>query len=152
MSDAITIASDLVRQCEGCVLTAYPDPGSGGAPWTIGYGSTRIDGHAVKPGQTITLDQAEEALQAELVPALATVDRLAPGLNDHQRAALASFVYNLGAGAFQASTLLRKLLAGDIAGASAEFPRWVYADGRKLPGLVKRRDLERAVFDGAVVP
>jgi lysozyme len=152
VTDALAMAATLCRQTEGCVLTAYPDPASGGAPWTIGYGTTRLDGRAVQPGQTITLDEAEAALQDELQGCLATVDRNAPGLTEGQRAALASFVYNLGAGAFQSSTLLRLLHEGDTAGAAEQFGRWIYGGGKVMPGLVKRRALERAVFLGQVAP
>lgn len=150
--NALEIAATLVRQFEGFRAVAYPDPASGGDPWTIGYGSTVVNGRKVQPGQTITMDEAEAALQDELVPSLATVDRNAPGLTDGQRAALASFVYNLGAGAFQTSTLLRLIVQGNLSEAADEFPKWCHAAGKVMPGLVKRRAMERSVFLGDVVP
>ena len=60
--------------------------------------------------------------------------------------ALVSFAYNVGAANMAASTLVRKLNAGDINGAAAEFDRWVFSGGARLAGLTKRRDAERALF------
>ena len=67
-------------------------------------------------------------------------------LTDNQFDALCSFVFNLGSGAFQSSTLRRRLNRGDYEGAANEFPRWVFAGGRKLKGLIKRRSDERLLF------
>ncbi|RIQ11209.1 lysozyme, partial [Bordetella avium] len=64
---------------------------------------------------------------------------------DSVRVALASFVYNVGPGAYGGSTLTRKLRAGDLAGACRELPRWVYAGGNKLRGLERRRDAEMRI-------
>ena len=69
-------------------------------------------------------------------------------LEDGQFDALCSFVFNLGSGSLQSSTLKRKINRGDYIGASDEFPRWVYAGGRKLKGLIKRRNHERLMFIG----
>nr|WP_276554179.1 lysozyme [Cupriavidus gilardii] len=69
-------------------------------------------------------------------------------LTDGQRTAFVSFTYNVGRGAFCGSTLVRKLNAGDYVGACNELPRWVYAKGVKLPGLVNRREQERALCLG----
>ncbi|OFE11395.1 hypothetical protein PHACT_12625 [Pseudohongiella acticola] len=63
-------------------------------------------------------------------------------LNDNQLAALTSFVYNVGEGAYRDSTLLKKLNAGDYEGACKELSRWVFADGQKLRGLERRRAQE----------
>ncbi len=67
-------------------------------------------------------------------------------LTQNQFDALISFVFNLGIGNFRTSTLLKKLNAGDYTGAAKEFPPWVRADGKQLPGLIKRRDAEKALF------
>jgi len=67
-------------------------------------------------------------------------------LSDDQTAALADFIYNLGAGNFRSSTLLRKLNAGDYAGAAAEFDKWDYAGGKELAGLLRRREAETTLF------
>lgn len=134
----------LTKASEGCVMKAYPDPGSGGAPFTIGYGHTL----GVKRGMIWTQDQADEALEADLMHASGEVDKL---IGTHpttqgQYDALTDFVFNVGAGALRSSTLLKKHLAGDYAGAKAEFGKWVYASGRKLPGLVKRRAAEAELY------
>lgn len=138
-------AIDLVKHFEGLYLTAYLCPA--GVP-TIGYGHT--DG--VRMGQTITEAQADAFLAADLAEVAADVDRYVKVLlTDDQRSALASFVFNLGAGSLASSTLLRKLNVGDAAGAAAEFGRWTKArvGGQMvdLPGLVARRAAEQALFE-----
>ncbi|NUB05801.1 lysozyme [Azospirillum sp. Vi22] len=135
----------LVRHFEGLYLKAYLCPA--GVP-TIGYGHTA----GVRMGQTITSLQAEVYLRADMAEAAAAVDQLVKvPLTDQQRGALASFVFNLGAGSLQSSTLLRLLNQGDYAGAAGQFGRWVFATvkGKKqvLDGLVKRRAAERALFE-----
>lgn len=137
-------AVDLVKHFEGLYLTAYLCPA--GVP-TIGYGHTA----GVTMGETITAEQADAFLAADLTEAAGHVDALVTvALNDDQRGALSSFVFNLGAGSLQSSTLLRLLNAGDYAGADGQFGRWVYAtvNGKptKLPGLVARRAAEAALF------
>lgn len=139
-------AVDLVKHFEGLYLKAYLCPA--GVP-TIGYGHTA----GVALGQTITEDQANTFLAADLTGAAASVDHLVTvTINPQQRGALASFVFNLGAGNLESSTLLKKVNAGDFAGAAGEFGKWVYStvDGRKvvLQGLVKRRAAESALFQG----
>lgn len=69
-------------------------------------------------------------------------------LRDHERAAVISFIYNVGEGNFYKSTMLKKLNRGDIAGACNELPKWVYAKGKRLQGLVNRREDERLVCLG----
>ncbi|NUB07006.1 lysozyme [Azospirillum sp. Vi22] len=137
-------ALDLVRHFEGLYLKAYLCPA--GVP-TIGYGHTA----GVRMGQTITSLQAEVFLRADMDAAARDVDRLVKvPLTDRQRGALASFVFNLGAGALQTSTLLRLLNQRDYAGAAGQFGRWIYAtvNGEKveLEGLKKRRTAEKALF------
>lgn len=137
-------AVDLVKHFEGLYLKAYLCPA--GVP-TIGYGHTA----GVKMGQTITADQADGLLASDLTDAAGRVDALVKvPLNDDQRGALSSFVFNLGAGSLQSSTLLKLLNAGDYAGAAGQFGRWVYAtvNGKptRLPGLVARRAAEAALF------
>ncbi len=74
---------------------------------------------------------------------MGAVDKALPKLKPETRAALGSFTYNVGVGAFNSSTLLRKAKSGDLIGACNELTRWVYAGGRKLKGLVIRREAER---------
>jgi GH24 family phage-related lysozyme (muramidase) len=101
----------LLKTWEGCRLSAYPDPASGGAPWTIGYGHTGPD---VVPGLTITQQEADALLQKDVADAACAVERLLPGVSllPRQRDALISFCFNVGVGALETSTLRRRLLAG----------------------------------------
>lgn len=132
----------LIKEFEGLSLVAYQDAVG---VWTIGYGTTR----GVYPGMRITLEQAEEFLRRDLQRFESAVNQLVRvPLNADQFSALVSFVYNVGEGAFADSTLLAKLNRGDYDGASDEFLRWVYAGGRVLPGLERRRRAERALFRG----
>lgn len=141
---ALAIALPLVGYFEGRSLVAYLDPV--GIP-TICDGITQ----GVALGQSKTDAECDALLAAELGQAVATVDRLVRlAQPDSRRAALASFVYNVGGGAFERSTLLRKLNKGDIAGACAELSRWVYAGGCVLPGLVKRRAAERKLCEAGL--
>ena len=131
---------NLVKRFEGLELKAYRD--SVGI-LTIGYGHT----HAVKAGDIITGEQADAFLREDLQVAELTVNtNVKVKLTQGQFDALVSFVFNLGSGNFVKSTLIRKLNAGDYAGAADEFGKWVNAGGKKLPGLVKRRAAEREVF------
>ena len=135
----------LIKSAEGLRLKAYPDPGTGGVPWTIGYGSTA----GVTRNMVITETRAEQMLAADLVRFERIVERLVRvPLNQGQFDALVSFTYNVGEGNFTKSTLLRKLKAGDTAGAAEQFSRWVHAGGKVLPGLITRRAAERASFLG----
>jgi len=133
----------LIQKWEGCArlradgrFDAYPDPGTGGAPWTIGWGSTGPD---IARGTIWTQAQCDARLSRDLDRYAAEVSRAlgdAP-TSQHQFDALASFHYNTGA--IQRATLTKKHIAGDHAGAQAEFGRWVHAGGRVLEGLRKRR-------------
>lgn len=137
----------LIKQFEGCKLTAYQD--SVGV-WTIGYGWTQpVDGKPIRAGMTIKQETAERLLKTGLVSYESDVSRLVKvGLNQGQFDALVSFTYNLGARSLSTSTLLRKLNAGDYAGAADEFLRWNKAGGKVLNGLTRRREAERALFLG----
>ena len=134
-------AYDLVRHFEGCKLTAYRD--SGGV-LSVGFGHTGPD---VTEGMTVTQAEADRLLEKDLQAAARSVLQMASvPLTDAQLGALASFVYNVGAGRFRTSTLRVLLNKSDFAGAANQFPRWAYAAGRELPGLVKRRAAERDLF------
>ena len=134
----------LTEQFEGCKLNAYPDPGTGGAPWTIGYGHTGPDVH---PGLTITQEQAEELLMQDTQKAAAAVNAKVTGdITQEEFDALVDFVFNVGAGNFAASTLLKKVNAGDFQGASHEFEKWDMAAGKHMAGLLRRRQAEELEF------
>lgn len=135
----------LIKEFEGCRLTAYQD--SVGV-WTIGYGWTQpVDGKPIRAGMTIKQETAERLLKTGLVSYENDVSRLVKvGLTHRQFDALVSFTYNLGARSLSTSTLLRKLNAGDYAGAADEFLLWNKAGGKVLNGLTRRREAERALF------
>ena len=135
----------LIKEFEGCKLTAYQD--SVGV-WTIGYGWTQpVDGKPIRAGMTIKQETAERLLKTGMVSYESDVSRLVKvGLTQGQFDALVSFTYNLGALSLSTSTLLRKLNAGDYAGAADEFLRWNKAGGKVLNGLTRRREAERALF------
>jgi GH24 family phage-related lysozyme (muramidase) len=143
----------LLKTWEGCHLSAYPDPASGGAPWTIGYGHTDPE---VAPGLTITQQQAEAWLQKNVAYAASAVERLLPGvaLVPHQRDALISFCFNVGVGALETSTLRKRLLAGESAPRvlQEELPRWCKGPHGPVEGLKRRRAAEVAHATGAIAP
>ncbi|HEQ3519056.1 TPA: lysozyme [Citrobacter freundii] len=137
-----------IKDFEGCSLTAYPDPRTGGAPWTIGYGWTHpVDGKPIKPGMTIKQETADRLLKTGLVSYENDVLKMAKvKLTQGQFDALVSFAYNVGSRALSTSTLLRKLNDGDVNGTADEFLRWNKAGGKVLNGLARRREAERALF------
>jgi lysozyme len=131
----------LTESFEGLSLTAYRDIVG---VWTNGYGNT----HGVTPGSTITLKQAVDDLADNLAGAEYVVNKVVTvPLTQGQFDALVDFVFNLGSGAFQSSTLLRKLNLKDYAGASAEFVKWNHAGGVEVKGLTRRRLAEQALFN-----
>jgi lysozyme len=146
--DPRTIALGLLAGFEGFVGHAYRDKVG---VWTIGYGHKIVDGDgfAKSTDQTISQSDALALLGADLDVKIQCVsDVLETELTPNQLAALYSFTYNEGCGAFRSSTLLRKINAGDLAGASQEFARWVYAGNPKvvLADLETRRADESMLF------
>ena len=131
----------LIEQFEGLRLRAYPDPGTGGQPWTIGYGHTCN----VHPGQICTQAQAAEFLAEDVADAEQSVALLVEvELSSNQFSALVSFEYNTGS--LEGSTLLACVNQRAWTSATAQFSRWVYANGQILPGLVSRRAAEARLF------
>jgi GH24 family phage-related lysozyme (muramidase) len=140
----------LVKEFEGCRLVAYPDPGTGGDPWTVGYGHTGPD---VRQGVTWTQQQAEDSLCNDLREAHAGMLQALPmaaGFTGPQQAALTSWVFNVGAGAAADSTLRRRLAAGERPSqvVAEELPRWNKGGSGVLAGLVRRRAAEVDLFCG----
>lgn len=140
----------LIKRFEGCArkrsdgqFEAYPDPGTGGDPWTIGWGAT---GQGIGPGTVWTAQQCDARLEADLARFSADVARALGNAPTSQRQfdALVSFQYNTGA--ISRSTLAKLHKAGDFKGAAAEFGKWVHAGGRRLAGLVRRREAEAALY------
>jgi lysozyme len=137
----------LIRKSEGLRLKAYRCPAG---VLTIGYGHTGPD---VRENKKITHDEAEALLQTDITHAADSVLELTGGnVSQGQLDALTSFVFNLGAGRLRTSTLLKKHRAGNYTGAAAEFGRWIYADGRVEPGLIKRRAAETHIYLDGTMP
>jgi lysozyme len=129
------------KEFEGLRLNAYQD--SGGV-WTIGYGHTGKD---VKRGMTITQEQADDLLKKDVQWAVDCVNKaVTQAVNQNQFDAMVDFTFNVGCGAFRGSTLLRKLNAGDAAGAAEEFLRWKFVKGVEVAGLLRRRQADRTLF------
>lgn len=144
----------VITEFEGCVLKAYL---CSAGVLTIGVGHTSAAGApVVAKGMVISKAEADEILTRDLGIFEAVVNRLVRvNLNQNQFDALVSFVFNLGEGNFSKSTLLRKLNAGDYAGASDQFAVWNRAGGKVLTGLTKRRRAEATLFNtpaGATEP
>lgn len=142
----------LVQQFEGCAkkqadgsFIAYPDPGTGADPWTIGWGTTGAD---VKPGVVWTQQQCDDRLTQDVDSFAAKVSAVIAGAptSQHQFDAMVSFAYNVGVTNLANSTLLRLHKAGDFAGAQQQFGRWNKAAGKVLPGLTRRRAAEAALY------
>ena len=145
-----TAGAKLIKQFEGCAkalgggdFAAYPDPGTGADPWTIGWGTTGAD---IEEGLIWTQAQCDERFDHDIKTYVATVATLIGKVKTTQNQfdAMTSFQYNTGK--LSKSTLLKKHLAGDFDGAAAEFGKWTLAAGKVMPGLVKRRAAEAALY------
>lgn len=135
----------LIQSYESCRLEAYPDPGSlDGKPWTIGWGHTV----GVNKGDVCTQEQADQWFEEDISIYEKGITRLVTAkLSQNKFDSLVSFVYNIGLGAFEKSTLLRLLNESNYMGASEQFKRWVLgSNGKPLLGLIRRREAERKLF------
>lgn len=132
---------ELIKEFEGLRTEAYLCPAG---QWTIGYGSTTYpDGRSVQPGDKITPEQAEEMLKhyCEHSIKYPRGDFLSA-----QREALCSLIYNIGQGNFDRSTLKKCIEREDWDNARREWMRWTRANGKVLPGLIRRREAECKLF------
>jgi lysozyme len=135
------LAAEIISRFEGCRLSAYLCPAG---KETIGYGHTGPD---VLRGMVITQEQADSLLAADIERFSSGVANLVKQpLNECQQAALISFAFNLGLDRLQRSTLLLMVNSGDHLAAAKEFLKWVYANGKILPGLVERRKAESELY------
>lgn len=140
----------LIQSFEGCarkrsdgLFEAYPDPGTGGHPWTIGWGTT---GRDIRPGVILTQAECDARFRTDLQRYVDDVARAVANAptTANQFDAMVSFHYNTGA--IGRATLMKKHKAGDIAGAAREFARWNRAGGQVMRGLVRRRAAEAALY------
>lgn len=130
-----------LKSFEGLETRAYPCPAG---VWTIGYGHTA----GVKNGDKITELEAENFLRKDLEVFEKNVNSLVKvRLTQPQFDALVSFTYNVGCKKFADSTMLKLINVGNMKAAAAQFPKWRYANKKELPGLVKRRRVERSLFE-----
>jgi GH24 family phage-related lysozyme (muramidase) len=137
---------DLIKQFEGCKLTAYQDIVG---VWTIGYGTTAMAGLGIEPakGMAITHDRAEDLLRMGVDKFASTVDAMiTTKVNQNERGAIICLAYNIGCGALSKSTVLRELNAGNKDKAAAAFRMWNKAGGEVIQGLVNRREAEIKLF------
>lgn len=138
----------LTKKFEGLVLHVYADPGTGGTPFTAGYGHTGPD---VKRGMVVTQPMADAWLRQDIAAAEAEVNRLVmPDLEQHEFDALVDFEFNTGR--LAGSGLLRKVNASCFDAAMREFGKWTLAHGKQLAGLVARRQQEAAWFSTPDTP
>ena len=134
------VGIDLIKRWEGFRDKAYLCPGN---VWTIGYGHTKD----VRRDMCISKEQAEELLKEDLKYFENAVKQLSKvELTQGQFDAMVSFSFNVGVNALRKSTLLRLVNQNKFTAASSEFSRWVYANKKRLPGLVKRRAEEKQLF------
>lgn len=141
---------ELIKEFEAYKEHAYLD--SAGV-WTVGYGTTIIDGRKVRRGDILIKSEAEIYLTKDVQSAEDSVAKLVKvPLNQNQYDALVSFVYNIGEPNFEISTLLRKLNEMNYTGTSTEFLRWVFVTDpetgafKRSQGLANRRSAERRLF------
>ena len=133
-------AYELIKQFEGLRLEAYLCPAG---IWTIGYGHTS----GVSPNSFITIQEADEYLHRDVATIEMQLNKLNLSLRECQWDAIVSFVFNVGIGNFKASTLLAKIrINPDDNSIMDEFLRWVYANGKVMRGLQKRRLTEMKLY------
>lgn len=132
---------ELIKHFEGFRQTPYV---CAGGYLTIGFG------HKLLPSDrfnSVSLEKAEQLLRKDLARIERSVIKyIHQELNDNQFAALVSFTFNLGPAALQRSGLRAKVNYGEFKEAAKEFKKWIYAGGRKMPGLRRRRNLEAKLF------
>lgn len=132
---------DLTKHFESCRLIPYLD---GGGVWTNGWGNT----HHVTPGVSITQEQADADLEANVQDAVGAVnDHVTVTISQGEFDAIVDWTFNCGIAAMKGSTLLKKLNAGDHTGACAELDRWCKDNGKVIKGLQLRRDAEQELFN-----
>ena len=145
---------DMIVRLEGLRLDAYRDV-AGLLTIGVGHlltrselssGKIHIAGQPVRWGDGITQQQALALLDQDLDETERAVERLAPGLTDAQFDALVSWTFNVGIGALANSTLLRKIRAGKLEDVPQQMMRWVRAGGVVVPGLIRRREQEAALW------
>jgi lysozyme len=146
-SAALRLATACVFGAEGFAREAFLDRLARPPVWTIGHGTTRLDGRSIMPGMTCNRVEADLWAVADMAGAARYVEDAAKvPLNDWQLAALTSFCYNIGMGHFRSSTVLEALNLGMMRAAADRLLDYDEAGGREYPGLKARRERERSLF------
>lgn len=154
MEEAFKLAKNvLIKPFEGLAkllpdgtVTSYPDPGTRGHPWTIGWGATGSD---IQPGTIWTMQQCEDALDHHIIYFYVGLCKLSPTFpkaSPRRIAAVTSWAYNCGLGNYRVSTFKKRIDVGDWDGAAEQCLLWNKAAGRVLPGLTRRRAAEAALM------
>lgn len=147
-TEAVAIALDFIAGKEGFSSRAYPDPPGQSAKFSIAYGHQIVPGDGLALTSVVTESEGRDLLSSDVqsrvdcVFSTVTID----GLTANQLAALISFCYNVGCGAFQSSTLVSLINQGDLEGAANEFSKWVYANHVVSNALIARRTAETELF------
>ena len=152
--EAKKLARDvLIKPFEGLArllpdgnVTSYPDPGTKGHPWTIGWGATGPD---IQPGTIWTMQQCIDALDHHITYFYVGLCKLSPtfpNASPRRIAAVTSWAYNCGLGNYRVSTFKKRIDVGDWDDAAMECVKWNKAAGRVLPGLTRRRAAEAALM------
>lgn len=144
MTEAIDILIPLIKESEGCRLTAYQDTGG---VFTVGYGCT---GAGIVKGVVWTQQKADAELMIRAKKALADALRSSPALVNEspgKQASIADLIFNIGLGAYKSSTLKKRIDAKDWEAAKVQLARWVHDAGKVQKGLVTRRKKECALLD-----
>lgn len=134
----------IIKKFEGLRLKAYKCPAG---VYTIGYGHTEN----VLADSEISELMADQILRKDLKNFEQAINNLDLPLLQCEFDALVSFAFNVGIGNFNKSTLKKLLLQKKFFYAAKEFDKWVFAGGKKLPGLQNRRNTERKIFEGQKV-
>jgi lysozyme len=150
IEQAEEIALSIAKPFEGFEANPYPDPGTGAEPWAIGFGSTHdVNDRQVTPQTpSISYSVACDLAMRDMYRAFQAIgsDITAP-MTMHEIAAVMDFVYNVGAGNFKNSTLLRMINSKQYALAAEQFERWDEAAGQVMAGLLRRRLAEEQTFN-----
>jgi lysozyme len=148
VDDPVAVALPILRNFEGFSAKAYPDPPGQSATWSIGYG------HQIRPGDPydrdseIDRDEGDRLLAQDASSAYGCVnDHVQVELSVQQTAALISFAYNVGCGAFAGSTMLSLINGGDLDAAADQFAKWIHAGGQVSSALEARRQSEADLFN-----
>lgn len=148
--NAIKTARNIINEFESCKLIVYLDPV--GIP-TVGWGTVVTPAMGLEVGDAIIQDLADKWRDDKIASIVKFLNGVVTHpMSDGHKAAFISLIYNIGEGAFHRSTMLKHFNAGNVEEAALQFKRWVFAGGKKLRGLARRRTAEEAIFSDKPSP